>query len=228
LDSRAVTQTLREIAARNPGRLGFWQEFLGTIDAGNVLEVGVYEGEFAAAMLAGCPSIRSYTMLDPWRHLDNWNKPFNRSDEALNSVMERALDVTAFASDRRHVLRGTTLEVIDEIPDGSLDFAYIDGDHTLRGILIDLIRVFPKLREGGWLAGDDFAANIWGHGPDFEPTLVFPTVVHFAEAMHVPVWAFSGNQFLIHRRADTGFAFHDLAGHYDVLALRKLGAPQAS
>jgi hypothetical protein len=25
-----------------------------------------------------------------------------------------------------------------------LDFAYIDADHTLKGIAIDLIRVYPK------------------------------------------------------------------------------------
>ena len=32
------------------------------------------------------------------------------------------------------MLRGTTTEVIDRVPDRSVDFAYIDGDHTLRGI----------------------------------------------------------------------------------------------
>jgi hypothetical protein len=47
------------------------------------------------------------------------------------------------------VLRGRTRELINQIPDDSLDFAYIDGDHTLRGITIDLVRLLPKMREGG-------------------------------------------------------------------------------
>jgi hypothetical protein len=51
---------------------------------------------------------------------------------------------TEFASAKRVVLRGRTKEVIDDIPDNSLDFAYIDGDHTLRGITVDLIKVFPR------------------------------------------------------------------------------------
>ena len=59
---------------------------------------------------------------------------------------------------KRKVLRGTTTEVIDEIPDGALDFAYVDGDHTLRGITIDLVRVLGKVRQGGWIGGDDFCA----------------------------------------------------------------------
>ena len=29
------------------------------------------------------------------------------------------------------------------MPDGSLDFAYVDGDHTLRGITIDLVAFHP-------------------------------------------------------------------------------------
>jgi hypothetical protein len=41
-----------------------------------------------------------------------------------------AKEKTDFAGTRRVVLRGTTTEVIDQISDGELAFAYIDGDHT--------------------------------------------------------------------------------------------------
>ena len=51
------------------------------------------------------------------------------------------------------ILRGRTKEVIDQVPDNSLDFAYIDGDHTLRGITIDLMNVLPKIKEGGIIGG---------------------------------------------------------------------------
>lgn len=139
-------------------------------------------------------------------------------------MFKAALDRTAPWETKRVILRGRTTEVIDEISDGSLDLVYVDGDHTLRGISIDLIRTWPKVRPGGLLGGDDFARTIWQHRKNFEPTLVFPFAVHFAEAMGVPIAALPNNPFLIHK-VDTGFTFHDLTGGYGDLTLREAFAP---
>jgi predicted O-methyltransferase YrrM len=111
-------------------------------------------------------------MVDPWANLPNWNKPFNVSAEAFKEVYEEAMKNTAFAASKRVVLRGRTKEVIDAVPDNSLDFAYIDGDHTLRGITVDLIKVLPKVREEGLIGGDDFVNTPWQHDARYEPTLV--------------------------------------------------------
>src|SRR5206468_4924808 len=90
---------------------------------------------------------------------------------------------TDFAGSRRVILRGKTTDVIDQIPDAELDLAYIDGDHTLRGIAIDLIRVYQKVSPNGFIGGDDFTPSMWEHKTSFEPTLVFPFAVYFAEAV---------------------------------------------
>ena len=187
-----------------------------------ILELGVWRGDFAAAMLRACSGIETYWMLDPWRRLDGWNKPWNVSDAEFDEVFAAAMAATEFAGDRRRVLRGTTVEAIGEIPDGSLDFAYVDGDHTLRGITVDLLNVWPKLRDGGWLMGDDFSPTIWQHRAEFEPTMVFPWAVHFAEAVQCPILALPHHQFLICKDlARPGFALRDPDGRYgptDVLA----------
>ena len=81
---------------------------------------------------------------------------------------------TEFAGDKRIIQRGTTTEVLDQISAVSPDFVYIDGDLTLHGISIDLIKVYPKVRAGGWIGGDDFAHTVWQHQARYEPTLVFP------------------------------------------------------
>src|SRR6266568_8067711 len=101
----------------------------------------------------------------------------------FKDVCAEALLKTDFAASRRIVLKGRTSAVIDEIPDQSLDFAYIDGDHTLKGITVDLTCVYPKVRVGGFLTGDDFTSSIWEHKTTFEPTLVYPFAVYFAEAV---------------------------------------------
>lgn len=176
-------------------------------------EIGIYRGDFARVMLERCPSIERYWMVDPWRHLSDWNKPANTDDRSFESIREAALAATEQFASRRLVLRGKTTEVIDQIPDGSLDAVYIDGDHTLRGICIDLIRMFDKVRDGGWIGGDDFVPSIWQHRTRYEPTLIFPFAVHFAEAKSVPIFALPFGQFLICKNS-TGFAFVDLTGAF--------------
>src|SRR4051794_9812590 len=214
-------QTLERIAREAPGRLELWTAILTASAAREVAEIGVYRGDFAARMLDACPAIERYVMVDPWRHLDDWNKPANKSDDVFERFFAEAMAKTSAHAARRVVLRGTTTEVAGEIADASLDAAYVDGDHTLRGIAIDLQRVWPKVREGGFIGGDDFAPSIWQHAERFEPTLVFPYAVHFAEAVGARIYGLPFNQFLLERTAPGApFAFVDLTGRYGELGLR--------
>jgi hypothetical protein len=162
-------------------------------------------------------------MIDPWRQLPDWNKPLNVDNTTFDAVYREAMAAIAFARDRVTVLRGTTIEMIHRIADGSLDFAYIDGDHTLRGIAIDLMNAWPKLRTGGFLAGDDLSASIWQHAEAYEPTMVFPMAVYFAEAMRARIFALPYQQFLIEKpaTADGHHELIDLAGHYGDTSLRR-------
>ena len=193
---------------------------VNAFDVHEMAEVGVYRGRLAEILLRACPGIHVYHMIDPWRHLPRWNKPANRDDSQFARIHEEAMSRTAFAADRRAVHRGTTLEVADEIPDASLDLAYIDGDHTLRGITIDLISMYPKVRSGGWIAGDDFSPSIWQHAERYEPTLVYPYAIHFAEATGARLFALPDEQFLMHKGHRPDFAFVDLTGRYPEPELR--------
>lgn len=207
-----------DLADRSTGRIDFWTSFVNARSIRSFAEIGVFRGAFAAAMLDACPGIEDYLMVDPWRHLDDWNKPANTGDERFEEFLAEALASTAAHEARRRVLRGRTTEVVDRIPAESLDLAYIDGDHTLRGIAIDLIALEPCVRPGGWLGGDDLSPSIWQHGDAFEPSMVFPFAVHFAEAHGYRFYALPHRQFLMHKQAD-GFAFHDLTGNYPTTEL---------
>ncbi|MGO4566521.1 class I SAM-dependent methyltransferase [Rhizobium sp. 2YAF20] len=185
-------------------------------------EIGVWKGDFAESILASNRQLELYYMVDPWANLPDWNKPYNISPELFEDIYREMDSRTAFASEKRVILRGRTKEMIDEIPDESLDFAYIDGDHTLRGITIDLIRVLPKIKDGGYIGGDDFTATPWQHDVKYEPTLVCPYSVYFAEAMNIPIVALAHDQFLIRKDRRSGFSFVDTTGGYSDLSLNKL------
>ncbi|RKZ47186.1 MAG: hypothetical protein DRR08_32600 [Candidatus Parabeggiatoa sp. nov. 2] len=214
-------QIINGCVAQSTHRVDLWLHFLQSTKAKHIVEVGVYRGDFASRLLEECDSIEKYYMIDPWRHLGSWNKPANKNDEVFEQFLSETKSKTDFAAEKRVILRGTTTEVIEEISDGELDFAYIDGDHTLKGITIDLIRVFPKIRVGGWIGGDDFSRTVWQHQTTFEPTLVFPFAVYFAEAVGARIYALPNAQFLIEKDKVQSFAFIDLTGHYDDVSLRE-------
>ena len=205
---------VREIAARAESRTALWIEFIRKMNSVYMAEIGVYRGEFAKEVLKECDSIKRYHMIDPWRHLGDWNKPANIDDKRFEQFLSETKSNTEFAAEKRTILRGKTAEVVDKIPDASLDFAYIDGDHTLRGITIDLFRIYPKVKIGGWIGGDDFSRTIWQHRTTFEPTLVFPFAVFFAEAVGATIFALPFSQFLISKSDSQAFEFIDITGRY--------------
>src|SRR5580704_16026714 len=178
-------------------RQDIWSQIIQQAQAKDFLELGVLRGAFAEHILRHCPSITRYYMLDPWRHLDDWNKPSNNDQPKFDEIYAQAMARTDFARARRIVLRGRTTQMIDEIPDEGLDIAYVDGDHTLRGIAIDLVRTYPKIRPGGILGGDDYTATIWQHAENFEPSLVCPFAAYFAESYGAPIVILPCNQFAI-------------------------------
>ena len=218
-------QLLKECILKSHSRLEFWSELTKSLGVQRMAEVGVYKGEFASLMLQHCEGLTRYYMIDPWKHLSDWNKPANELDAAFAQYFQEAITRTDFAAEKRVILRGRTIEVIDDIRDDELDFAYIDGDHTLRGITLDLIRVYPKVRTNGLLGGDDFCRSVWQHKTSFEPTLVFPFAVYFAEAVGATVYALPYSQFCLQKTQLPHFAFVDLTGQYDDVALQHQFTP---
>lgn len=208
-----MDQHWQDLCSKSKDRFDLWSQIARSHAVRHCAEVGVWRGSFSAHILAEVPTIQSYHMIDPWRPLDSWNKPLNVNQDIFNESMKIALNATQFARSKVLVHRGTTTEVEPDIPDQSLDFIYIDGDHTLRGITIDLIRMMRKLRPGGLLAGDDYHSNPWHHGVNYEPTLICPFARYFAEAMDLPFVALPFHQFLI-INVPEGFRFLNVSGRH--------------
>jgi hypothetical protein len=224
LTETSADRLVRQCFSESRSRVDAWAEFIRAAQVERMAEIGVYRGDFAAVILERCRVVSRYYMVDPWRHLDDWNKPANQMDGVFEEFFRTAKQKTEFAENRRIILRGKTTEVIDEIADGELDLAYIDGDHTLKGIAIDMIRVYAKVRIGGFVGGDDFCASMWQHKTSFEPTLVFPFAVYFAEAVGATIYALPNAQFCMQKR-DGQFNFVDLTGQYKTRDLRSQWTP---
>jgi hypothetical protein len=60
------------------------------------------------------------------------------------------------------VIRSDTAAAAERFADGSVDFLYVDASHSYEGVVRDLIAWFPKVREGGLIAGDDWCFSARG------------------------------------------------------------------
>lgn len=202
-------------------RITFCIELINEYNLKAIAELGVYRGEYAQEVLEKCPGIETYTMIDPWRNLADWNKPSNKDNDTFEEFFQETMQRTDFAKEKRIVLRGKTTEVINQIEDAAYDFVYIDGDHTLKGIAIDLINFWPKVKENGVIVGDDFFPSIWQNSERFEPTMVCPFAVYFAEAVNAKIYALPHGQFLLIKNEESSFEFIDLTdGLYNNLEIR--------
>jgi Methyltransferase domain len=226
ISESSTEQLLLECMSSTRSRIDLWVDFVHRVQVRKMVEIGVYRGDFAAALLERCAGIGEYYMIDPWRHLDDWNKPANQDDTVFERFFEETRAKTAFAEQRRIILRGKTTDVVDEIRDSELDFAYIDGDHTLRGIAIDLLRIYPKVKPEGFIGGDDFTPSIWEHKTSFEPTLVFPFAVYFAEAVGATIYSLPHSQFCLQKTETKKFSFLDLNRQYGDTGLQSQFVPK--
>lgn len=216
-----MEKKIKQIIEKSNDRFDFCINLIEEFSFRTVAELGVYRGDFAQKILEKNQSVEKYTMIDPWRNLLAWNKPANKDDETFEGFYKETIQKTDFAKEKRIVLRGKTTEVINLIQDHSYDLVYIDGDHTLKGISIDLINMWPKVKENGFIVGDDFLPSIWQHNQEFEPTMVFPFAVYFAEAVSAKIYALPYGQFAIVKQKETEFEFIDLTnGKYNNLELR--------
>ncbi|WP_137700546.1 class I SAM-dependent methyltransferase [Marimonas lutisalis] len=197
MDLDEIKKVVSRAVQESSNRLELWEKILNAVQPSVMCEVGVWKGGYARHILDNVPGISKYIFVDPWRNLPNWNKPANVSNEVFDEIRAEALAKNKRHSDVIEELRMTTKEAVAHIDETSIDFAYIDGDHTLRGITIDLISILPRIKPNGLIGGDDFTKNIWQHSDEFDPTEVFPFAIYFAEANDLAIFTLPFNQFLI-------------------------------
>lgn len=123
------------------------------------IECGCAEGFNSKDLLAN--GLEKLYMVDAWEQLDVVGDGANDNEwhsKNYNDAMERVLPF----KDNVVVLRGMTTEMAKYIPDNSVGLVYLDAGHDYESVKSDLINYFPKLVEGGIMAGHDFINPAYG------------------------------------------------------------------
>lgn len=115
-------------------------------------EIGVWEGDYSRSMFRYMPDLHLFC-IDPWKAYGDFHEDCNEQD-LMDAAYQKTLENTAGKD--VEILRGESLEYAPSIPDGSLDFVFIDGNHNLPYSIADLHAWTPKVRKGGIVSGHDY------------------------------------------------------------------------
>jgi hypothetical protein len=123
------------------------------------VEVGVFKGNNALQLLQQRPNLTLH-LVDPWavgtadyRSTADYQAMFTRAQ--WDQVHATACRRLAFAGDRAHILRATSAVAMTSIADQSVDFVFIDGNHSQAAVAADLLWS-SKVKPGGWIGGHDY------------------------------------------------------------------------
>ena len=121
------------------------------------LEVGSFEGMGSLKIvetLCSHPESRLYC-LDPWDDVYTINDTrSSRFDKNVVGQYGRFIKNTE-SEPKIIPVRGYSNLILPTL-DVSLDFAYIDGDHSFEQVYQDAVNVLPKMKKGGIILFDDY------------------------------------------------------------------------
>ena len=126
-------------------------------------EIGVFKGGFSKWMCRHMEP-RILYMVDLWSPVDLDYPHLTNTIEVQYknlSIVLRSMR-SEIASGVARPLMGESSRVANAIHDESLDFVYIDGDHTYDGCLRDMRSWSQKVKTGGIVAGHDIQRQEYG------------------------------------------------------------------
>ena len=122
-------------------------------------ELGSFAGE-SAEVFAGY--FRTVHCVDPWQ---------DACGATSAAEVEGSFDERAAICGNLKKYKADSLAVLSMVPDGSVDFVYVDaGAHSYQENMRDITAWWPKVRKGGFLGGHDFTV------PELHAADVFPGV----------------------------------------------------
>jgi cephalosporin hydroxylase len=112
-------------------------------------EIGSFAGESAVIWARYFTTVHC---VDPWAFDD-----LARISLAYRAGIEAAFDVRARDAGNIVKHKARSLDVAPTVADASVDFVYIDGDHSYKAALADITEWWPKVKAGGFLGGHDYS-----------------------------------------------------------------------
>lgn len=142
-------------ADANPIRLTQGRVFLGelfkALGVRSGAEIGVERGLFSEQLCQAVPGLQLWCV-DAWQAYPEYREHVTQAK--LDGFYREAC--ARLRPYHCTIVRDWSQEAARLVPDRSLDFVYIDGNHTLDHVIADLGAWVPKVCAGGIVAGHDY------------------------------------------------------------------------
>ena len=112
-------------------------------------EIGVERGKFIEIL---CRDGLKLYAIDPWMAYDDLK--VKNSQKKHDAFYEEAKE--RLAPYDCTIIRKTSMEAVKDFEDGSLDFVYIDGNHSFKYVVEDIWEWSKKVKKGGVISGHDY------------------------------------------------------------------------
>lgn len=130
------------------------------------VEVGVFRGVLSQYLLR--KGVARLFMVDTWAPAEEQPEHYRETKDycagltvaecGANEALARA--VAARSGGKAVVLKLPSVVAAAQINDGSMDFVFLDADHSYEGVRDDIAAWLPKVRKGGWIGGHDYANDM--------------------------------------------------------------------
>jgi hypothetical protein len=158
-------------------------------------EVGTWKGDFSALLLK-LNRPKTLYLIDPWAYRED--PGYERAmyggriegQAGMDAIYQSVCERFQPQEGRVVVLRKSSTDAAKHLAPSTLDWVYIDGDHTYEAVRADLEAFRRVVRPGGLIAGDDYGmkGGWWAGG-------VAKAVDEFAETVRKKPLIY-GTQFL--------------------------------
>lgn len=132
-------------------------DLFGVLGYGVGAEIGVEQGVYSEVLLRSAPDLILFC-IDAWKAYDGYRD--HRTQSKLDGFMAATQERLEPYQSRYRLYRDFSVDAARQFENGSLDFVYIDANHSLQHVIQDLEAWVPKVRSGGIVAGHDFSQRV--------------------------------------------------------------------
>lgn len=133
------------------------------------VEIGVWKGDFSAQILKSARP-RTLHLVDPWlisdaadKASDAWYGAEKMTQAGMDEIHAQVSQRFApdIAKGRVVIHRTDAKGALGAMPESSVDYVYVDGDHTYEGVVSDLAEAFRVTKANGFICCDDYLLGAW-------------------------------------------------------------------
>lgn len=127
-------------------------------------EVGVWTGKFTYNILTLLPDIKTYYAIDAWKMYGDYKNSL-KSDTFIkadyDNIFKTYKNQVKKFKNKIITLRMMSDEALNKIPDLSLDFIFIDANHSYEYAKQDITNWSTKVKINGLISGHDYGRNTY-------------------------------------------------------------------